>query len=58
MKDFINVLLILLLAACAVGIAYLTRTCTAEKNLWPILYFPLFIVVMFFGAKINNDYMD
>lgn len=56
MKHFINILIILLLFASAVGIAYMERTSTSDKSGWGMLYIPLILLMTLWGIKLKNDY--
>jgi len=56
MKDFINFFLIIILAGFAVGIAYMIRTSPDSKNVWGVLYIPLFILMIMLGIKLREDY--
>lgn len=56
MKHFINIFVTLILVALLVGIAYLTRTSTDEKNVWPLCFFPLGIIFGFWLDSLSKTY--
>ena len=56
MKHFINILGLLILTFFAVGVTYLQSA--AIKAPWGVLYIPLFIFFLMWGAKLNNDYKE
>jgi hypothetical protein len=55
MKHFINILVILLLFASAVGIAYEVNI-SPKESVWGVLYFPLFVMMLLWGEKLYKDY--
>lgn len=59
MKHVLNILILFALVGFAIVIAYMTRTSIdseTRNNAWPTLYFPLVILMILFGIKINKDY--
>lgn len=54
MRDFINILLILILTGFAVGITYLQWL--DLRTSWSLLYLPLFVFIIMLGVKLNNNY--
>ena len=56
MKHFINILVILILTAFAVGVTWVTINSHSEKNIWGILFIPLIAMMILWGYKIKDDY--
>lgn len=56
MKHFINIFITLILVALLVGIAYLTRTSTAEKNCWPFCFLPLGVFLAYWLDSLFKTY--
>ena len=53
-KDFINILLILILTGFAVGITYLQYL--QIEYFWALLYLPLIVLMIMLGLKLHDDY--
>lgn len=53
MKDFINVLVILILTGFAIGISYVQIN---NAGPWGLLFLPLFILMLLWGEKIYENY--
>ena len=53
-KDFINILLILIITGFAVGITYVQLLYITKP--WGTLYILWFILVILLGNKLKNDY--
>ena len=53
-KDFINILLILILTGFAVGITYLQYL--QMEYAWALLYLPLIVLMIMLGLKLHDDY--
>ena len=53
-KDFINILLILVLTGFAVGITYLQYL--QIEYAWSLLYLPLIVLMIMLGLKLHDDY--
>ena len=53
-KDFINILLILILTGFAVGITYLQYL--QIECAWSLLYLPLIVLMIMLGLKLHDDY--
>lgn len=56
MKHFINILVILILTAFAVGIAWVTLNSSSVSNIWGLLFIPLIVMMVLWGYKIKDDY--
>ena len=56
MKDFLNILIVLILTAFAIGISYMQFI--QLKSFWGVLYIPWFILAILWGIKMNNDSID
>ena len=53
-KDFINILLILIITGFAVGITYVQLL--DMNNAWCILYLFWFVLVIMLGIKLKDEY--
>lgn len=53
MKHFINIFITLLIVGMAIGVSYLQST---NEGPWFFLFFPLIIMMFFWGKKLTDDY--
>jgi hypothetical protein len=58
MKNFINVLVILILTGFAIGTTWVCYHNTNEKAEWGLLYIPIFIFMIVWGIKLDEDYKN
>ncbi len=54
MKDFINVLLILILTLLAILVGYVQYL--QPNSIWGLAYLPWFVLALMLGFKLENDY--
>jgi|688.fasta_scaffold513496_2 hypothetical protein len=58
MKHFINILVILILTGFTIGLTWVCYHNTSKDSVWGILYVPLLILIILWGAKLNEDYSN
>jgi hypothetical protein len=58
MKNFINVLVIIILTGFAIGTTWICYHDTNENSMWAVLYLPLFIFMVAWGIKLDKDYKN
>ncbi len=58
MKHFINILVILILTGFTIGLTWICYHTTNEKAVWELLYIPIFIFMVAWGVKLDEDYKN
>ncbi len=58
MKNFINILVILILTGFTIGLTWICYHDTKENSEWGVLYIPIFIFMIAWGVKLDEDYKD
>jgi hypothetical protein len=56
MKNFLNIFVLLILTSFAYAIGFLVMNVNGGFNNWGIAYFPLFVLFILWGIKIDKGY--